>query len=174
MALNLEDKKAIVAQVSDIANQAISVVAADYRGLDVPQMTALRTKARESGVHLQVIRNTLARRAFKDTQYTCFEDDLVGPLVFGFSTDEPGAVAKLFKNFAKDNKELEVKALSVAGAYYDASKLDMVASLPSKEEALSMLARTLLAPATNLARTLNEVPTKLARALDDYGKTKQE
>jgi large subunit ribosomal protein L10 len=174
MALNLEDKKAIVAEVSEVASGAMSLVVADYRGLDVPAMTSLRTKARANGVYLRVIRNTLARRAFKGTELECMDKALVGPLIFGFAQNEPGAAARLFKDFAKDNQSFEVKALSVAGQYYDASHLDSVASLPTRIEALSLLAQVLLAPATKLVRTIAEPHSSLVRALEDYRKKKEQ
>ena len=168
MALNLEDKKAIVAEVSDVASSAVSLVVADYRGLDVPAITALRTTAREKGVYLRVIRNTLARRALKGTNFECMENALVGPLVFGFAKNEPSAAARLFKDFAKTYATFEVKALSVAGQFYDASQLDNVASLPTRDEAYAKLAATLLAPVTQLARTIAEPHSRLVRALNDY------
>lgn len=173
MALNFEDKKAIVAEVSEVANEAISLVVADYRGLAVPQMTDLRKKARESDVYLRVIRNTLARRAIKGTGFECLDEELTGPLIFGFAKNEPGAAAKLFRDFSKNNEALQVKALSVAGEYYAAEKLDAIASLPTKEEALSQLAAMLMAPINTLARTIKEPTQMLARALDDYAKKEQ-
>ena len=173
MALNLENKKAIVAEVSEVANQAVSLVVADYRGLDVPAMTALRMKARENGVYLRVIRNTLARRALKGTGFECMDDALVGPLVFGFAKNEPSAAARLFKDFAKEHASFEVKALSVAGHFYDASQLNNIASLPTRDEALGQLASVLMAPITKLVRTLAEPHTSFVRALDDYGRKKQ-
>lgn len=173
MALNLEDKKAIVAEVSEVASGAISLVVADYRGLDVPAMTKLRIKARENGVYLRVIRNTLARRAFKGTDLECMDSVLVGPLLFGFAQNEPGAAARLFKDFAKENESFQVKALSVSGQFYDASHLDAVAALPTRKEALSKLAATLMAPATKLVRTIAEPHSSLVRALEDYRKKKE-
>lgn len=174
MTLNIEDKKAIVAEVSKVANEAISVVVADYRGLDVPAMTSLRYKAREKGVYLRVIRNTLARRAFKGTELECMDHALVGPLIFGFAKNEPSAAARLFKDFAKDNETFEVKALSVAGKFYEAKHLSAVASLPTRLEAFSQLAAVLLAPVTKLVRTIAEPHSSLARALDDYRRKKEE
>lgn len=173
MALSYQDKQAIVAEISDVASESISLVVADYRGLSVSQMTDLRKKARESDVYLRVVRNTLARRAFKDTEFECMDEALVGPLVFGFAKNEPGAAARLFKNFAKENDQLEVKALSLAGTFYDASQLDAVASLPSRDEAFSQLAAMLLAPVTNLARLLQEPSASLARALDSLKQQKE-
>lgn len=173
MALNLENKKAIVAEVSKVANESVSLVVAYYRGLDVPAITALRSKARESGVYLRVIRNTLARRALKGTDFECMEDALVGPLVFGFAKNEPSAAARLFKEFAKTNPNFEVKALSVAGQFYEANQLDKVASLPTQKEAYAKLAAVLMAPVTKLVRTIAEPHSQLVRALEDYRKKKE-
>lgn len=170
MALNFEQKKAIVAEVSSVANESISLVVAEYRGLAVPQMTDLRKKARESDVYLRVIRNTLARRAIKGTDFECLDAELTGPLIFGFARNEPGAAAKLFRDFSKGNEALKVKALSVAGEFYAADHLEAVASLPSKEEALSQLAAMLMAPVNTLARTMKEPAQMLTRALDDLSK----
>jgi large subunit ribosomal protein L10 len=173
VALNLEDKKAIVAEVSKVASDSVSLVVADYRGLDVPAMTALRIKAREKNVYLSVIRNTLARRALKGTEFECMESALVGPLVFGFARNEPSAAARLFKDFSKENEKFEVKALSVAGQFYSANQLDKVASLPTKNEAYAQLAAVLMAPVTKLARTLAEPHSSLVRALNDYQSKKE-
>ncbi len=173
MALNLNDKKAIVAEVSEVANKAVSLVVADYRGLSVPAMTELRLKARQNGVDLRVIRNTLARRAIENTEFKCMQDALVGPMICGFALNEPSAAARLFKDFAKERKAtFEVKALSVGGQYYGADQLDAVASLPTKNEALGQLASVMLAPVTKLVRTLVEPHSRLVRALDDYSRKK--
>jgi len=173
VALNLEGKKTIVKEVSEIAASTMSLVVADYSKLDVPGMTELRKKAREKGVHLRVIRNTLAVRAFKGTELECMEKALVGPLIYGFAKNEPGSAARLFKDFAKNHEFFKVRALSVAGQFYEASHLDAVAQLPTRLEALSMLAATLMAPITKLARTLNEPHGSLVRALEDYRKKKE-
>ena len=165
MALNLDDKKAIVAEVSETAAQALSLVIADARGVDVTNMNALRAKARAENVQLRVIRNTLAKRAFAETDYACVEDVLVGPSLFAFSMEDPGAAARLFKDFAKENEEFEVKALAVSGRLLDKGQIDILASLPTLHEALGMLAGVTLAPVTKLVRTLNEIPTKTTRAV---------
>lgn len=166
MALTLTDKQAIVAEVSQVAKQSISVVAAVNKGLTVSEMTELRAKARTSGVYLRVVRNTLARRALKETEFECIQDSLVGPIVLGFAKNEPGSAAKLFRDFVKGRENIEVKAVALGGQLYSAKQLDAVANLPSREEALSQLAAALLAPATKLLRLLSEPHTKLARALD--------
>lgn len=171
MALNLQNKKAIVEEISMIARDAISLVMADYTRLSAQEMTKLRHLARSAGkgVELRVIRNTLAKRAFKDSSCECLTDHLLGPNIFGFSKDAPGAVAKLFKEFAKTNPNLVVKGLAVAGQYYEAKQLDAVAALPSREEALQRLAGMLIAPVTGLARLLKEPSTSLARAVQAAG-----
>ncbi len=174
MALNLEGKKAIVAEVSETAANALSLVIADARGVDVTAMNGLRAKARAENVQLRVVRNTLAKRAFAETDYACVEDVLVGPSLFGFSMEDPGAAARLFKDFAKDNKEFEVKALSVSGQLLESSQIDMLAKLPTLHEALGMLAGVTLAPITKLVRTLNEVPTKVTRVVAAVKTQKEE
>ncbi|MFK3616413.1 50S ribosomal protein L10 [Coxiella burnetii] len=165
MALNLEQKKAMVAEITDIANQAVSAVAADYRGLTVSEMSDLRKSAREARVHMRVYRNTLARRAFKETTYACLEEVLTGPIVLFFSQEEPGAAARLIEKFIKEHERLEVKGLALGGELLPAEKLKAVALLPSREEALSQLAAVLLAPVTKLVRTLNEPIAQVARVM---------
>ena len=172
MALNLQDKKAIVDEISEIANNAISLVIADYRGLSGPDMTRFRSQARAAGVYLRVIRNTLAKKAFQGSSCECLDDHLVGPLVFGFSDNEPGAAAKLFKEFAKAHPKLDIKALALAGQYYEANQLDMVASLPSRNEAFQQLACMLISPVISLARLVGEPAALLARAVKAAGEKK--
>jgi large subunit ribosomal protein L10 len=172
--LNLDDKKAIVAEVSETAAQALSLVVADARGVDVNDMNALRTKARAENVQLRVIRNTLAKRAFAETDYACVEDVLVGPSLFAFSMEDPGAAARLFKDFAKGNDSFEVKALSVSGQLLGKEQIDVLANLPTLEQALGMLASVTLAPVTKLVRTLNEVPTKVTRVVAAVKTQKEE
>ena len=174
MALNLDDKKAIVAEVNETAAQALSLVIADARGVDVTDMNTLRAKARAENVQIRVIRNTLAKRAFAETEYACVEEVLVGPSLFAFSMEDPGAAARLFKDFAKVNEEFEVKALSVSGQLLDKSQLDVLATLPTLHQALGMLANVTLAPVTKLVRTLNEIPTKTTRAVAAVRDAKQE
>ncbi len=174
MPLNLDDKKAIVAEVNETAAQALSLVVADARGVDVNDMNALRTKARAENVQLRVIRNTLAKRAFAETDYACVEDVLVGPSLFAFSMEDPGAAARLFKDFAKANDSFEVKALSVSGQLLGKDQIDVLANLPTLEQALGMLASVTLAPVTKLVRTLNEVPTKVTRVVAAVKTQKEE
>ena len=174
MPLNLDDKKAIVAEVSETAGQALSLVIADARGVDVNDMNALRTKARAENVQLRVIRNTLAKRAFAETDYACVEDVLVGPSLFAFSMEDPGAAARLFKDFAKGNVSFDVKALSVSGQLLGKDQIDVLANLPTLKQALGMLANVTLAPVTKLVRTLNEVPTKVTRVVAAVKTQKEE
>ena len=165
MAIGLEDKKAIVAEVNETAISALSLVIADARGVTVTGMTALRKNARESRVTLRVVRNTLARRALVGTDFECVNDSLVGPSLFGFSMEDPGAAARLFKEFAKENKNFEVKALAVSGQILGADQLDVLAKLPTRDQALSILMSVMKAPVTKLVQTMNEVPGKLVRTL---------
>ena len=165
MALALEDKKAIVAEVSEAAQSALSAVIADYRGLSVGQMTELRKQAREGGVYLKVVRNTLARRAVEGTDFECLQNELVGPTVLAFSQEDPGAAARLMKDFAKENAELEVKALSISGQVLGAEQIDVLAKMPTLDQARAMLMSVMIAPVTKLARTLNEFPGSITRVM---------
>jgi large subunit ribosomal protein L10 len=172
VALGINDKKAIVAEVAQTAGDALSLVIADARGVNVTDMTDLRAKARENNVVLRVVKNFLAKRAFADTDYSCVEEALVGPSIFGFSMEDPGAAARLFKDFAKENSKFEIKALSVGGELLANNKIDVLASLPTRDQALSMLANIMLAPVTKLTRTLNDVPSKVVRVVDQVAKQK--
>jgi large subunit ribosomal protein L10 len=165
MALNLEDKKALVAEVAAVAAKAQSVVAAEYRGLTVGQMTELRAKARGQGVYMRVIKNTLARKALAGTSFESVGPKLKGPLVLAFSKDDPGAAARVVKDFAKANEKLVATLVSLGGQVLPGGELDRVASLPTREQALSMLLGVLKAPIAKLVRTLAEPPAKLARTV---------
>ncbi len=165
MALNLEDKKAIVAEVQDAAKQSLSAVLADYRGLTVEEMTELRAKARASNVYMRVIRNTLARRAVQGTEFECLTDSFTGPSLLALAREEPGAAARLIKDFVKDHEKLEVRALAMSGQLLDAGQLETVAKLPSREEALASLVAVMQAPVTKFAQTLQAVPSKFVRTL---------
>jgi len=165
MALNLEDKKALVAEVAEVAARAQSVVAAEYRGLTVGQMTELRAKARRQGVYMRVVKNTLARKALAGTSFESVGPKLKGPLVLAFSKDDPGAAARVVKDFAKANEKLVARLVSLGGQVLSAGELERVASLPTREQALSMLLGVLKAPMSKLVRTLAEPPAKLARTL---------
>lgn len=163
MALRLENKKEIVAEVAEIASDSVGAVVAYYRGLTVTQMTELRAKARASGVYLRVVRNTLARRAIEGTEFECLKDSLTGPVVLAFSRTEPSAAARLVRDFAKDNEKLEVKVLAIGGNLYQAAQLAAVAKLPTKNEAIAQLMSVMKAPITKFVRTLNEPTAKLVR-----------
>ncbi len=172
MALGLEDKKAIVADVTETASRALSLVIADARGVNVADMTELRVKARENQVVLRVVKNSLAKRALTDTGFSCVEDTLVGPSIFGFSLEDPGAAARLFREFAKDNDDFEVKALAIGGELLGGGRIDVLASLPTRDQALSMLTSVMLAPVTKLVRTTNEFPSQVVRVVDQVAKQK--
>jgi large subunit ribosomal protein L10 len=165
MALNLEDKKALVAEVADVAAKAQSVVAAEYRGLTVGQMTELRAKARTQGVYMRVVKNTLARKALSGTAFETVGPKLKGPLVLAFSKDDPGAAARVMKDFAKANDKLKPTLVSLGGQVLPGAEIEKVASLPTREQALAMLAGALKAPLQKLAATLAAPQSKLARTI---------
>ena len=165
MALNLEDKKALVAEVAEVAAKAQSVVAAEYRGLTVGQMTELRAKARKQGVYMRVVKNTLARKALAGTSFETVGPKLKGPLVLAFSKDDPGAAARVVKDFAKANEKLVATLVSLGGQVLPGGDLDKVASLPTREQALSLLLGVLKAPVQKLAGTLAAPAAKLARTV---------
>lgn len=174
MALRLEGKKAIVAEVTEVANKAISLVAADYCGLTVGQLTELRKSARGNGVYMRVVRNTLARRALEGTKFACMQPALVGPLVLAFSNDDPGSAARLMKDFAKKFEKLQVRALSVEGMLLPATDLNRLASLPTRNEGIALLMAVMRAPITKFVRTLVEPHSKLVRTLAAIRDKKQQ
>lgn len=165
MVLKLNDKKAIVDDVSAVAKKAVSLVAAEYSGLTVAQLTSLRKSARDSGVHIQIVRNTLARRALENTNFACMKDELVGPLLLAFSHESPSDAARLIKDFIKTNEKLKVKALALDNKLIGAEGLDKVASLPTRDEAIALLMSVMLAPVTKFVRTLAEPHAKLVRTV---------
>jgi len=165
MTLTLADKKLIVEDVASVANNAISLVAAEYKGLSVTEMTSLRKEARDSGVTLKVIRNTLARRGLSGTSFDCVVGELQGPLFLAFSLNEPGAAARVVNKFAKDNDKLKVKALSINGELLDASELQLMADLPTYDEAIGKLMLTMRAPVEKFVRVLAQPNLKLIRTL---------
>ena len=173
MALNLEDKKALVAEVNAEASKAMSVVAAEYRGLSVTQMTELRSKARAAGVYMRVVKNTLARKAIAGTAFENIGAVLKGPLVLAFSKDDPGAAARVLKAFAKDNDKLIATAVSLGGQLLPGKDLDKVAALPTREQALAQLMGVMRAPIQKLVGTLAATPSKLVRTLDAVRVQKQ-
>mgnify|MGYP002712994865 FL=1 len=165
MPLNLEQKKAVVAEVAEVASTAYSAIAAEYRGLTVGEMTELRAKAREAGVYVRVVKNSLARRAVENTDFDCMKEALTGPLVIAFSQEDPGAAARVIKDFAKDHSKLVVKVVSIGGKLLAVSDLEALSKMPTYEQAVSMLMAVMKAPVEKLARTINEVPGKLVRTV---------
>ena len=174
MAIRLEDKQQIVSEVNQAATSALSAVLADYRGVSVGDMTALRKNARENKVYLRVVRNTLLKRAVADTEFECIQEALVGPTILALSQEDPGAAARVLKDFAKENDDFEIKALSVGGRLMDSSQIDVLAKLPTLDQARSMLMSVMLAPVTKLARTMNEIPSKVTRAVAAVRDQKQD
>jgi len=174
VALRLEDKQAIVADVHETAANALSLVIADSRGVTVTAMTTLRKQARENKIHLRVVRNTLAKRAVEGTTFECVRDVLKGPSIFGFSMEDPGAAARLFKDFAKGNEKFSIKALSVGGKLLGAEQIDALATLPTRDEALARLASVMIAPVTKLVRTFNDVPGRITRVVSAVADKKRE
>lgn len=173
MTLKINDKKQIVAEVAEVASRAVSVVAADYRGLTASQMTKLRSNARQANVNLRIVRNTLARIALKGTEFEAINTSLTGPIILAFASDEPGATARLMRDFAKENENLDVKAISLGGQVYDKSQLDAIAKLPTKSEAIARLLSVMQAPISKLVRTMAEPHAKLVRTLAAVRDTKQ-
>jgi len=165
MALRLADKQALVAEVKEIATTAESAIAAEYRGLSVAQMTEFRARARSEGVLVRVVKNSLAKRAVDGTEFECLTEVLQGPLLLAFSRDDPGAAARVVKEFAKENENLATKAVVIGGLLYGPEDLGRLASLPNLDQARGMLLGILQAPLTQLVRTLAEPPAMLARVL---------
>ena len=165
MTLTLTAKKAVVEEVAEVASKAVSAVVADYRGLSVNQMTKLRAEARKLGVYLRIVPNTLTRRAFDKTDFACLNDVMVGPLFIAMSMNAPSDAARLLKDFAKEHEKLEVKALSVSGQLLSSDQLTAVASLPTKDEAISKLMYVIQAPIEKFVRTIKEPHAKLVRTL---------
>jgi large subunit ribosomal protein L10 len=164
LALNLDDKKAVVAEISAQVAKAQAIVVAEYRGLGVGSMTELRREARKSGVYLRVLKNTLARRAVDGTPFSGLAEHLVGPLVYGISPD-PVATAKLLNDFAKSNDKLVIKAGAMPNAVFSAKEVKALASMPSRNELLSILMGTMQAPVAKFVQTMNEVPARFVRTL---------
>ena len=165
MALNLADKKEIVSEVAAVAAEAHSAIAAEYRGLGVDELTELRSKARQGGVYLRVVKNTLAKRALEDTEFECMREGLVGPLLLAFSQEDPGSAARVLKEFGKEHELLKVKMLSIGGQLLEPSELERLASLPTKEQAISMLMAVMKAPVEKFVRTLAEPHAKMVRTV---------
>ncbi len=165
MSLNLDQKKAIVVEVNEVAGSALSAIASDYSGLSVGEMTKLRAEARNNGVYLRVVRNTLARRALQDTEFACMGEGLVGPLILAFSREDPGAAARVIHDFAKVNDKLQIKLVSIGGKLQDPSYVERLAKMPTKDQAIAMLMRVMKAPVDKFVRTLAEPAAKLVRTV---------
>jgi large subunit ribosomal protein L10 len=169
MALRLEDKIALVKEVNAVAGDSVTAVAAEYRGLTVAEMTALRKEARDAGVYMRVVKNTLARRAVEGTDFECMQETLKGPILLAFAKDDPGAAARVIKNFAKEHNALQAVSLSAGGQLLPGSDLAKLADLPTLDQARAMLLGVMMAPMTKLARTLAEPSAMLARTLNARG-----
>lgn len=165
MALNFAEKQAIVSEVAEIASKAYSAIAAEYSTMTVAEMTQLRVKAREAGVYIRVVKNTLARRAVEGTDFECMQDGLTGHLVLAFSQEDPGSAARVIDEFSKGNKKLVVKLVSIGGKLLAPEEISTLAKMPTYEQAVSLLMAVMKAPVEKLARTINEVPGKLVRTV---------
>ncbi len=173
MALTYTEKQAVVAEVAEVANNALSAVAAEYRGLSVSQLTELRSKARSSGVYVRVVKNSLARRAVEGTEFECMQGHMSGPLMLAFSKEDPGSAARLFRDFAKENDQLKITLGAVGGETIDAADIGKLANLPTRDEGISMLMSVMQAPITKFVQTLNEVPSKFVRTVDAVRASKE-
>jgi len=173
MALNLEQKKAVVAEVAEAAKSAHSAVAAEYRGLTVEEMTDLRRQARAGGVVLKVAKNTLVRRAVEGTEFECLQDGLTGPLLFAFSMEDPGAAARLVRDYSRSHDKLVARLVAVGGVLYDSTELERLANLPTLDQALAILLGVMKAPIEKFVRTLAEPHTKLVRTVAAVRDSKQ-
>lgn len=165
MALNREQKAAVIAEVADVASSAYSAVVAEYRGLTVEEMTALRVEARKAGVYLRVVKNSLARRAMAETEFECLGDRLVGPLLFAFGQEDPGSAARVIKDFAKEHEKLIPVAGAISGQVLEAGDLETLAKMPTYDEAISQLMAVMKAPVEKLARTIREPHAKMVRTV---------
>ena len=168
MALNISEKKDVVKEVSEIASSAQSAVAAEYRGLSVQELSELRNNARNLGVYVKVIKNSLAKIAIKDTNFECMDSSLKGPLIFAFSKEDLGSAAKLVNDFKKGNNLLKPIVVAVNGELVDVEKLSQIAALPTKDQAISMLMSVMKQPVEKFVRTLAAPNTKLVQTLSAY------
>jgi large subunit ribosomal protein L10 len=157
VALNLDSKKAVVEEVAEFAAKAYSAVAAEYRGMTVGELTELRKIARETGVYLRVIKNSLAKRAVVGTEFECMQEGLVGPLLIAFSMEDPGGAARLINNFSKGHDKLITKVVAIGGQAYGANELARLANLPTRDQGISMLMSVMKAPVEKFVRTLAEI-----------------
>lgn len=168
MSLTLEQKKRVVAEVNEIAANAQTAIAAEYLGLSVAAMTELRAVARAQGVQVRVVKNSLAKRAIEGTDFECLSDSLTGPLLLVFSSDDPGAGARIIRDFAKTNNRLVTTAIAFAGEVRPPEDLKLLADMPTLDEARAQLLSALNAPATQLVRTLAEPAGQFVRVIAAY------
>jgi large subunit ribosomal protein L10 len=173
VSLNLDQKKAIVAEVSAVARTAHSAVAAEYSGLTVAQLTQLRVNARNAGVYLRVVRNTLARRAVQDTSFECLQEGFTGPLILAFSQDDPGAAARVIDDFARTNDKLVVKLVALGGKSLGPAAIKQLATMPTRDQAIALLMSVLNAPITKFVRTVAEPHSRLVRTVGAIRDQKQ-
>ena len=173
MPLSLNEKKAVVAEVAEVAKSASSVIAAEYRGLNVAEMTEFRRQARAAGVHVRVVPNNLAKRAVESTDFECMREGLRGPLVLAFARDDPGSAARVVRDYRRANQKLEVRLVAFGGRLVDPADIDNLANLPTYDEAIARLMAVLKAPVTKLVCTLAEPHTRLVRALDAIRQQKE-
>ena len=173
MALNLQQKKEVVAELASVTQKALSLVAAEYAGITVEKLTDLRRKARTSGVYIRVVKNSLLERAVEGTEFECVKGKLTGPLIFAFSKEDPGAAGRLIKDFVKTNVKMVPRLVVVGGKAYGAAELERLASLPTRDQALSMFLACLVQPATMLVRVMAEPANQLERVIKAVGDTKQ-
>ena len=174
MPMRIDDKKIAVKELHEIANKASSVVAADYHGTSVSEITQLRKIARDTKVHLKIIKNTLAKKALSETKFSCLKELLVGPTILAFSLDDPTSAVKLVNNFKKINTSFKVKGLSLGHSLLELTKLTEIANLPSRDQAIGQLARVLIAPLNKLVSLISQVPTKLVLILESIKQQKEE
>ena len=174
MPMRIDDKKIAVKELHEIANKASSAVAADYHGTSVSEITQLRKIARDTKVHLKIIKNTLAKKALSETKFSCLEELLVGPTILAFSLDDPTSAVKLVNNFKKINTSFKVKGLSLGHSLLELTKLTEIANLPSRDQAIGQLARVLIAPLNKLVSLISQVPTKLVLILESIKQQKEE
>jgi len=165
VALSFAQKEAIIAEVAEVAKNAHSAIGAEYRGLTVEQMTDLRVEARKVGVYVRIVKNSLAKRAFADTDFACMEEGLTGPLILAFSPEDLGSAARVAEAFAKGHDRFKVRLVAIGGKLLDPSELGTLAKMPTYDEAVSQLMAVMKAPVQKLAATINEIPGKLVRTL---------
>jgi len=174
MPLRIEQKKAVVQELNSIASSSVSAAIAEYRGLNVSEITELRTKARKSGVYLKVVKNSLSKKALADTNFECLTKALQGPIIIALSADDLASPARLFKDFSKDYEHLKTVGLAIDGDAFPSSELDRIAKLPTRNEAYSIIVGLMQAPVEKALRTLNEIPVKFARLILAVKESKEE